>query len=86
MSHIYDYIRKVKIAAIRYLKNISLLVASICIIATVIVIAHPAEKVKAATPSVGGGASDKKVQTEQAKKNYILRRFISYAPVSGFRN
>jgi hypothetical protein len=30
--------------------------------------------------SPSGGSYEKKVETEQAKKNYILRRFISYYP------
>jgi hypothetical protein len=81
MCSFYDYIRSLKPSAIRYLKNISLVITFVCIAATIVVLASPAtETVKATQPvnNGGGGCSDKKLQMEQAKKDYILRRFISY--------
>jgi hypothetical protein len=59
-----------------------LLIASVCILATAVVLTQPKEKTCIKKPATSGGASyDKKVQMEQAKKNSILRRFISYTPV-----
>jgi hypothetical protein len=45
------------------------------------ILAAPSEKDAAPPASGGGGSYDKKTQSEQAKKDYILRRFISYNPV-----
>jgi hypothetical protein len=51
-------------------------------LATAIVLTQPKEKTEIKKPACSGGASyDKKVQIDQAKKNSILRRFISYTPV-----
>jgi hypothetical protein len=83
----YDYIRTLKPSAIRYLKNISLLIAFGCIITTIVVLASPeSQNIKTTTPvnNGGGGGCDKKLQMEQAKKDYILRRFISYQPMNNF--
>ena len=76
----YDYIRIIKPPAIRYVKNISLLIAFGCIITTLVVLAAPAtQNINTKTPaSGGGGCYGTKPQMEQAKKDYILRRFISY--------
>lgn len=77
----YDYIRSVKPSAIRYIKNISLLIAFVCVVTTIVVLASPATQNKNTTAPVnsgGGGCYDKKLQMEEAKKTYILRRFISY--------
>jgi len=49
----------------------------------VVILASPTEKSDAQpSPNGGGGSYDKKGQTEQARKNYIIRRFISYYPVN----
>jgi hypothetical protein len=47
----------------------------------VLLIARPAEKANIKAPVKGSGSYDKKLQIDQAKKNTILRRFISYADV-----
>ena len=75
---LYSYSKN---AAIRYIKTISVLVVFGCLVATLIVLASPEIKtIKNTTPQNGGGGSswDKKIQMEQAKKNYLMRRFISY--------
>ncbi len=76
----YDYIRIINSSAIRNIKNISLLVAFGCIVATIVVLASPvSQSLNTTSPANGGGGCyDKKLQNEQAKKNYILRRLISY--------
>ncbi|MEP6514438.1 MAG: hypothetical protein ABJA79_11245 [Parafilimonas sp.] len=51
-----------------------------CIVTTVIILASPAEKNNTQLPDSGGSSYEKKTEAEQAKKNYILRRFISYYP------
>jgi len=75
-----------KTSAIRYLKTISVLLAFSCLVATFVVLASPSTKTaNNSTPqnSSGSGCWDKKVQIEQAKKNYLMRRFISYcAPIN----
>jgi hypothetical protein len=77
-----------KTAAIRYLKTIFVLLAFSCLVATFVVLASPATTTTdSSVPQNGGGGGcwDKKVQMEQAKKNYIMRRFISYCkPVNNF--
>jgi hypothetical protein len=58
-----------------------LLIAFGCIVTTIVVLAAPATEIvpdKAPANSGGGGGCGKKFQMEQAKKDYILRRFISY--------
>jgi len=40
--------------------------------------ASSANSVKPVKESGGKGGYDKKVEMEQAKKNYLLKRFISY--------
>jgi hypothetical protein len=58
-----------------------LLIAFGCIITTIVVLASPTAQSTNTTAPVnggGGGCYDKKLQMEQAKKTYILRRFISY--------
>ena len=70
-----------KPGAIRYAKHISLLLALVCIIVTAVILVHPEEKTNIKTPANSGGAPDRKIQIEQAKKNSILRRFISYTEV-----
>ena len=86
MRGFYDYIRSLKPSAIRYLKNISLVIAFGCIVTTIVVLASPTtQATKTTTPVNGGGnCPDKKMQMEQAKKDYILRRFISYQPSAKF--
>jgi hypothetical protein len=75
----YDYIRILKPAFIRYLKNISLLIATVALTVTIMMLALPEQNPDVKKPASSGGASyDKKTQEEQAKKNSILRRFISY--------
>jgi hypothetical protein len=48
------------------------------VVTTVIILAAPTEQNNIQPPANGGASYEKKIQTEQAKKNYILRRFISY--------
>jgi hypothetical protein len=43
--------------------------------------AHPAENTSTKHATQNSGSNDKKIQVEQAKKNSILRRFISYYDV-----
>jgi len=77
----YDYIRTIKPTAIRFVKTISLFILATCVVATVIILAAPAVDNSVQAPANGGPSYEKnKIQTEQAKKNYILRRFISYYP------
>jgi len=74
-----------KTSAIRYLKTISVLLAFSCLVATFVVLASPSTKTanNSTQNSSGSGCWDKKVQIEQAKKNYLMRRFISYcAPIN----
>ena len=77
-----------KSSAIRYIKNISFLIAFGCVIATAVALASP--ETKAVDPTVpangsGCGCYDKKTQADQAKKNCILKRFISYyEPIKNF--
>ena len=42
---------------------------------------HPPEKINKQAPANSGGSPDRRMQIEQAKKNSILRRFISYNEV-----
>jgi len=78
----YDYIRTIKPSAIRLNKTISLFVLLTCITATVIILSAPTQANDVQPSSGGGGGSyEKKTQSEQAKKEFILRRFISYYPV-----
>ena len=58
-----------------------MLIAFGCIITTLVVLAAPATQninTKAPANGGGGGCYGTKPQMEQAKKEYILRRFISY--------
>ena len=77
-----------KTTAIRYIKNILILLSFSCLVATFVVLASPStQTVSNPEPqnSSGSGCWDKKVQIEQAKKNYLMRRFISYcAPINNF--
>jgi len=58
-----------------------LVIAFACVVTTIVVLASPkTQTIKTTAPVNGGGCSDKKHQMEQAKKDYILRRFISYQP------
>ncbi len=78
----YDYIRTVKPPAIRYIKTISLFVAAGFIITSIIVVTHPSKKTNTITPANSGSSYDKKIQVDKAKKNSIMRRFISYYDVN----
>ncbi|MBV9962115.1 MAG: hypothetical protein JO072_07680 [Parafilimonas sp.] len=60
------------------MKNISLLIATVGVTVTIVIIASSDEKSKIKNPQPAGASYDKKMQEEQAKKNSILRRFISY--------
>lgn len=80
----YEYIRNCKPAIMRYVKNTSLLIASVCLIITVIVLVQPNEKTCIKKPNPAGTSQDKNFQLEKDKKNSILRRFISYNQVKSF--
>jgi hypothetical protein len=77
-----------KTAAIRYIKTIFAFLAFSCLVVTFVVLASPATTAtNSSAPQNGGsgGCWDKKVQMEQAKKNYLMRRFISYCkPINNF--
>jgi len=77
--YFYDYIRNLKPCSIRYLKNISLLITSMCIIAAVIVISRPQNNTMNGVPvqTEPGGSYNKKVDNQKDKQNSVLRRFIS---------
>jgi len=77
-SIFYDYIRTVKPPAIRYIKAISLFVAAGFIIVSIIVVTQPSKKTKTVSPGSSGSSYEKKIQVDQAKKNSIIHRFISY--------
>ena len=50
--------------------------------ATVIILSAPTQANDVQpSPGGGGGSYDKKTQSEQTKKEFILRRFISYYQV-----
>ncbi|HVX24822.1 MAG TPA: hypothetical protein VHB70_00670 [Parafilimonas sp.] len=57
-----------------------------CIIATVIALASPYAKAVNSSSPVNGGCDcyDKKMQIDQAKKNGIVKRFISYCNANTF--
>jgi hypothetical protein len=65
----------------RYAKNTSLLIASVCLIITAIILVQPNEKTCIKKSNPAGTSQDKNLQFEKAQKNSILRRFISYNQV-----
>jgi hypothetical protein len=71
-----------KTSAIRIVKNISLFIAAGLVITTLVFLSNTAKKDTAVDPSpTSVGSHDRKIQVDQAKKNSILRRFISYYQV-----
>jgi hypothetical protein len=82
----YDYIRSLKPAFIRYLKNISFLLTSVLFIAIIIVITRPAAKTNNRIPVNANPADsyNQKVQNQKDKQNSIMRRFISYTNAREF--
>jgi len=74
-----------KTITIRYLKNISLIIATTLAISALAIMAlNPEQKPAAPQPSTGSSSPGRKVEVEKAKKNSVLRRFISYTDVPSF--
>ncbi|HEX5150501.1 MAG TPA: hypothetical protein VFW07_03575 [Parafilimonas sp.] len=49
---------------------------------TIIILTNSSQKPASGVPVGSGGSPDKREQVEKAKKNSIMRRFISYYQVS----
>jgi len=63
---------------IRYAKNISLFFTAVVIAFTIIILANSRPAQAPVVPVSSGGSPDKSGQLEKARKNSIMRRFISY--------